>query len=284
VITLRDILLGVILPALTAGGVLFFTARWLGCAAGLALGYMAGHIALAGWPGWPHTTDQWLPYIAGLALAGEALSRRGSRPAAVWSSALLLIVATVVLTARPLIQFDWSPPQSALWVMAVSAALAGLFLSAQTNHQIRPSWVLTAVWTMTAGATALACAMGGSQKLGQFAGVLAAALAVCLAVNFGRPGAALSRGGLLTVVALWAGLLLNGHFYASVPIWAMVLIGMAPLGYSIPVLFRGRAATSRRQSVMILSTAAVFLLAAIVPMAIRFMRAMSADPAFDYEY
>ncbi|MBI4659868.1 MAG: hypothetical protein HY735_13590 [Verrucomicrobia bacterium] len=278
-ITSRDILLGLLLPGVATATLVLLTARWCGCAFGLAAGYALGHALIGGWPGWPPlTTEQWLVYLALLAAGADWVERRSHKALLQWGIRTVLVGLLLGLTLRPLIQQSWTVGQSFGWTAGSAVVLLALWRLSKRGGASEKPMVLLLSWILVVGATGMVCAMSGSQKLGQFGGTLTAALIGCALVAVWKPEAALDCGGWAVTVVVWIGLLLNGHFYASVPWWAGLLLGLAPLGMWIGTFLRAGSWKPWQKTALILGAVSVPLMAAMIPITVRFLRAMSAAP------
>lgn len=282
-IAARDILWGVLIPGLAAAGLAFFTAHRIGCVLALAAAYMMGQVAIGGWPGFlPNTTEQWLVWMAVAAAGVECLERRFTCPYLRWGIRSALVAALLGLTLKPLFQHSWSFGQSCAWTVGIAGGLLGLWrLSPGTKSE--PQAILPMLaWTLVVFATAAASALGGSLKLGQFAGALAAGLAACSILSLWQTDATLDKGGWGVLLILWGGLLCNSFFYASVPWWAALLIAISPASLALRPFIQTRIGRPWLGAVLSLTIVAVPLLAALIPMAVKFIRAMNAEPGSEY--
>jgi hypothetical protein len=237
----KDLLLGVAVPALVAaGGCASAWRAWRGAdsrAAGqafvpivLALAYAVGH---AGWRGWPPLpaleTTQWIFWLSLLAgVVGAIESGASWGPVARWSCRGLLVAALLGLMLRPLVAHSWSTGGAAArLVLVAAAALAAWALAAALPGRTTPSagWLVLCV---TAVGAALALALSGSLALGQLAGSLAAALGAAWVVSLLPGGQAVPGAGIAVPALVLGGLVLSGRFYSELPASSALLLAAAP--------------------------------------------------------
>ncbi|MFQ5749452.1 MAG: hypothetical protein ACE5H3_08355, partial [Planctomycetota bacterium] len=126
---LEPLLLGVLLPAVTAGALLLLLrARGSeGIIAGLVLlgAFSAGHAALFGWPPFPpRETLGWLPWLAILALLpGLAAAGGWNGAAARWLVRAVVLAALLAASLRPMFANYWSGGEAAFWLFLLGAGL-----------------------------------------------------------------------------------------------------------------------------------------------------------------
>jgi hypothetical protein len=240
-LTWNHLLLGVVLPAVVTGGVMLagwrlvrhrYSAResrsWAGPLA-VALGFIAGYLALFGWPGLPpHDAVDWLlPLAAPLAVAGTIDSYYRLPPPGRVLSIAVAAPTSFLLLAWPLLP---SPGQNALplhlllaTAIAVTLLVAVDALAARTSAG-RLSALLLAV--TAPAAVVLGCS--GSARLGLIATLLAATQVGAMGANIVLGRAGLGRGIVVVCGTLMAGLLWCGHLYANLQTCDAVLLAIAP--------------------------------------------------------
>lgn len=275
------ILAGIALPAGLSG--LLYGAGWrlwrrrpAGAAAwvppvALGVGFIAGFIALEGWPGLlPLEVAGWLPWLGlGALLAGVG---RVVRLPAAPVLRLAVAVAIPLLTLRPFIEHRWDGLAATLWVTGLAA---GLFMLGWGLDQLAARCpgvrVPLALWT-TVTAAAVCIAIAGSARLFQLTAILSAALAAALVASLLR-GNASQDGGSTVAFSLFGALLINGFFYLDdLPVAAALLLAAAPLG----------AWTARRGNGS--ARAALAAAAVLVPLATAVALTVAAMPDDPYGY
>jgi hypothetical protein len=281
-ISVPDVLLGLLLPALAAALLLLGLRRaaW-GPGAGAALavggGYVLAHLLQRGWRGFPpaEATDwPWPCAAAGALLGATALTRRGAAPLRV---ALRLLAggatAWLVLAAwRRGVEAD-----EARFTVGLLAAGAALAWSVLELRAARPGWFLPALLALTAAGAATAIGLSGSAKLALLAGGLCAVLtaaAVGAALRLAPP----SLEGLVPpcVLALLA-LGLAAHFYSELPARSAQLLAAAPCtSWLLAVALRERGRGPLASALLLLPAAALLALAAAL--------AHAASPSWDGVY
>jgi len=241
-------------------------------------GYLAGHIAAAGWPALPPAeATQWLFYfaLAGL-LAGaldtsvraSSLSRVG-----VWllSSAILL-----GLLLRIKIQSAWTAPQSILWLTALAAVTLVLTTSLLKIARPNAGAIFTLlVAAIVCGGTGIALVLSGSLLLGQLGFVLAAAVGVALLAAWFFREMPLATGAVPVIVLLLIGLWVSGYFYADLPALSAVLFALALV---LPAFFPSIDwnAAIPWKALLLRGSAVAF------PVAVGIFVAFRASPSLDY--
>ena len=230
----------------------------------LALGYFAGHWFVTGWPGFPPTdTTNWLPYFAlAEAVVGLVLLLVRRRPVR------LLIVGVVATAAmrllvQPKFRYVWSSTRG--WIIVVCLSLAVMLVAFAVGGLMRRSSLRfepPLLLLIVCGGTSAALLLSGSILLGQFAVVLAAAVAgaFVVAIRETITGEALALVFSLVLVAL----LVSGYFFAELPAASAILLAAAPCLALIPMKFVVRVALVS------------------LPVAIALFLAFRASPPLDY--
>ena len=229
-------LLGALLPAVAAGGVVGSLTRRVNpnaaWSAATALGFAIGYCATDGWPPFPpRESHHWL--VVGLlpaALVAEALppwGRAGRRGA--WLVRAALLLGWPPLLLQSYLKYNWSPAQAALWLTALAAVGGVLFSStAGASRQARGKPVVFALG-LVAAATGILLMLSGSATLGQLGLALACTLGGAWAAMLVRGGDP-PTVGLLATILLLMGLWANGYFYASLTPLRAACLCLAPLG------------------------------------------------------
>jgi hypothetical protein len=211
-----------------------------GGALAIATGYLAGHVAILGWPAWPPVEAVQRLFYCTLAVAVVSCVEGLVRRKRLWEGAFLLLAlgapAVVLLsTVR-----TWSWGESAVLVTGLGLAclalrknLAGLAVSPTAVNLSMP---LLAVLAGTAGVAL----QSGNALVGQLTLGLAFALAPVLAWAAIRPAFRLDSGTCAVIAIILPGLWLIGWFYGEMPKSSMVLLVSV-----LPVAWLTRQLTQR---------------------------------------
>ena len=204
--------------------------RRLGPAVGL--GYLIGHLAVAGTPRLPPIgSTQGMFYVALLASCGSAIAVRQEMATRARRVFALLVVATLLwLTLRPMVRYTWGVGESLAWLSVL--AVVGCFLWAAFNGlSQRVGGTTYAIgWLITYAGTGILLLISHTALLAQLSFVMAAVLAGLLLL------AALSRveGSWTSAVpmlfCIHGALLLAGTFYADLASYQAIALAVAPLG------------------------------------------------------
>ena len=203
--------------------------RW-GVAAGLCLGYLAGHVGLLGWPIFPAVEAShwvaWLAVAAGLLGLVEATWTMPARPS--WAVRGLFVAGFLAVLLRSKFEYGWTAFESAAWLgsLWVVLLLSWWNLEAQADRLSGPGWVVPL--GVVAAGWAVVQAFSGGASFAQLDGVLAATLLGALPTVGLRPGPSLSKGGPPVALSVLAGLGLAGYFYSEVPAASALLLTLAP--------------------------------------------------------
>jgi hypothetical protein len=211
-----------------------------------AVGFLAGSVALTGWPRWPPVEAmQRLFFVVALAAALAWFIDTGRRTLSLAVLRGVLTALQLVLLLQAPMQHSWSRGESAAW-------LAGLFLlglgmhwswgSSLAREGDRPDRLAGVVRILLLCGIAALLGMSGSARLAQLAGALtcgAGVVEVGSRVLGRRPW---SGGAALVLVTAALGLLLAGYFYAELATWPAILAVLSCLLLGVPL---GRSPASR---------------------------------------
>ncbi len=217
----------------------------------LAAAYAAGHFSIAAPTSFPPADSvQWLPYFA-LAGTAAACSARWIPTRAARLAALgLFSAAALRLLLAPKFRHAWSAEQGWLWVVGLSAlallSATGLTLAGRSSS--RPA-ELPLLMLFLATGTAAALALSGSLLLGQFAGILAAALLGAFPLLRRGEGRLDEAAAVFSLLHLC--LLAGGHVFSGLPAPGAVPLALAPLavaasGWLVKESSSSRAAPAAR--------------------------------------
>jgi hypothetical protein len=265
--SLRDILLGVLTPAVVALVVdrvaarrmLPSTTRGAGGAVAVVVGFLAGYWLLGLGPLAPTRDREWLPYAAPLALVPAALLRPPRWRALAWCAvvgvaAWLLVPAWDHLQpSRPVVAGLWSAYALLLaWGAAAAGGALRTSAAAATLDAPGPAagdaFNAHVVEYVLALSGALACgvpllALSGSLRFAQTAGAAMAALGG-LAASWQLSKARPAPGGVAGIYALLFGAIMLTAWvnsFSNIPGVSYWLLPTAPLAYGV---VRRRAAAT----------------------------------------
>lgn len=236
---LKTFLLGMALPAVVSGTVFLVAWRrhtplaggiWSGAIA-LSIGYVAGHIGVAGVPPFPPTEAMhWFVYLALAAMVLGLLEAFYQKSPAWlrWGLRLLLAGATMWLLLRPLFEYTWGPAKGIAWMAVLSVALVAFWAQLEALSERQPGVTFPLILLVVTAASGGILLVSGSALLGQLGGALTAAIAASWVVAWWTPKFSLSRGATPVVSVLLAGLWLNGYFYAETPLMSVLLMALSP--------------------------------------------------------
>ncbi|HSR66714.1 MAG TPA: hypothetical protein VLU25_02140 [Acidobacteriota bacterium] len=236
---LQHIILAIVVPiAVTAACVLVFRALAddrqaglrRGAALGLGLAFAVGHWIILDWPSFPPIdSTRWLAYLA-LAAALLGLVEGGPKlPSwAHWGLRLILAVGTVWLIGKPIFLNSMQGLQIVLAVVGFSLGLLVLWTEIDQLAARVAGVSVPLALTVLATATSFGLVVSHTASLGQLTGALAAGLGVLAALALLFPELKMNRGSSGVVANLLAGLWVSGYFYASLPLYTVLLLWLSP--------------------------------------------------------
>jgi hypothetical protein len=281
---IEQMLLGVVLPAAVALAVFVLARTWrrdslgrIGTVLAIGGGYLAGHLALRGWPPFPPAeSTQWLVFLVLLVTFLGAVDVTSRVPDWVrWAVRAAVSLAVPCLLLQPLVDHAWSPAVAMQWIsltaLAIFASWSFLDWLASRTHGA----TLPLVLLIVSVGTSLVLLFSGSASLGQLAGVLAATMGVSLLLAFLRPGFSLGHGAVPVAMVLLAGLWINGKFYAEVPTASAAMLILAPAA-----IWGVQAAVSKSSRPW--QEVAIRSVAVSIPVLLAVALALQAQPALTY--
>ncbi len=275
---IKQLLFGVVLPAIVAGGLFLFArkigtadtnsglSRWL-VAAALGVGYLAGYLGLEGVPPFPpRLGTEWLCYFALIGLICAAFWH-----ISLWGQRIVqavLVIAIPPLLLSSLFEHTWEGLERAIWQACLVVAIFGVWRVVQRSFTALPHGAGSPfVYFGVCGGTALVLALSGSLRLAQHGGVLVAVFAAIwlLTLLLRQDGArfVLPSNVSPVLTLLLIGLWMNGYFFAEVPAASALLLAVSPAGaqiYRIPAIERLGA---RRGGIVQIAASALPVLIAI---------------------
>ncbi len=245
---LEQILPAAVMAMTVAAGVCGFALYWgkerardaLGPLA-IGLAYLSGHLVITGWvPFPPADTTNWLPYFA---LAAAVLGASCTMlPTKAWARVLIFAVVSagaLRLLLKPKFQYGWSLGEGWLWVACLMCALVLLAVILDAlGRRTATAIEMPAFLLITCAGAFGALMLSGSMLLGQFAGVLGAAVFGSLV--FTARKVALGRGIVPVFSLLLVALLLSGYFFAELPAGSALLLAFASVLALVPIRMPNR--------------------------------------------
>ena len=238
-ITIKALVFGVFLPALVCITILVIAwrpwqnrektaiASW-GPAVGVAIGYLAGYLGLK-FSLQLNVSDglEWLGYGAALiAFFSQIDVSAGKR---VWIQTLIGLSFAIAFSTLLIVR-GWMAP-AWCWRLGFGSFMVVTWGLMETlaRRQCGASMPIILCLTTAAAANIIAIEI---TTFSQLAGVLAAAIAPCMAISWFRGQASLAHGPVLIFVLILSSLLLHSYFgYTSdtVPLASFVIVLLAPL-------------------------------------------------------
>ncbi len=225
-LTLRDIIFAVGLPAVWTGVVLLIAWRPWRVQGLPPSGFWSGPVALAGSFLWaflgasgppqfpPIQVTDWLPFIAVVAaVIGLADSTLEIPRGVKWATGCLCIALATWMLIRPLPAETHSQTTKLSWLAMRAIVWGGCWIAIERQAIKYTGSAIPRDLLIVTSATALVLVMSASKLLGLLAGSLAASLAVFVAVGY-FTSLSMARGSVLVLLTLLSGLLICGLFYA----------------------------------------------------------------------
>jgi hypothetical protein len=246
----KQLLLGLLLPAIAGGGILIFArslssnegtirnekkygglSGWL-IAAALSVGYIVGYLGLEGLPSFPpRLGTHWLWYLAIIGLIVGSFWHL-----AVWGPiaqvAISIIIPRLLLTS--IFKYTWGPIVGIIWWVCLAVVIFIFWHFVEQSFSALPSGASGPfVYFGVSGGTALILALSGSLRLAQHGGILvvlfAASWIVTLVLQRNRKRFVFPPGVSPVVTLLLAGVWMNGYFFAEVPAASAILLVISPV-------------------------------------------------------
>ena len=245
-LTLKQLFLGLFLPAVVSGGLLTFarslsskqdtmntekretgSSNWL-IAVALSVGYIVGYLGLEGLPPFPPRLGaHWLCYLAviGLIVGGFWHFSFSGRLIA----QIVLSIAIPRLLLNSTFKYTWGQLEGIIWWVCI-AAVVFIFWSLvqQSFTTLISDASVPFVYFGLSGGTALILALSGSLRLAQHGGILVALFLaswiITLALQREGKWQAFPSSASPVVTLLFAGIWMNGYFFEEVPTASAILL------------------------------------------------------------
>ncbi|MCG9132573.1 hypothetical protein J5I95_12915 [Candidatus Poribacteria bacterium] len=251
---LKQLILGLLLPAAVGGGILILAKsitskkestpkeglapEWL-VAVALSAGYIVGYLGLEGLPPFPPREGvHWLCYLAIIGLTSGAFCYSSLLGRLIAQIGLSIVIPRLLLNSA--FKYTWGPLEGIIWWACIAVAIFIFWHIVQQNFTILPTDASSLfVYFGLSGGTALILALSGSLRLAQHAGILVAIFAASWIITLvGQHSESkkqvFSISASPVVALIFAGIWMNGYFYEEVPAASAILLTialfLAPIG------------------------------------------------------
>lgn len=243
----KQLILGLLLPAVATGGILAF-ARFLtskaerkntrsgtgissGCfiAVALGAGYIVGYVGLEGLPPFPPREGvHWLCYFAVLGIILGCFWYLS-----LWGRVFVQVVLSIViprLLLNSVFKYTWGQFEGIIWWVCLAAAIFIFWhLVQQSFTTLISDASVPFVYFGLSGGTALILAVSGTLRLAQHGGILVALFAASWMMTLvlqrrSSNGSLFPLGASPVVALLLAGIWMNGYFFEEVPTASAILL------------------------------------------------------------
>ena len=254
----KQLILGLLLPAIVTGGILVFakalaskgegesTGRETGISSGwliavaLGAGYIVGYIGLEGLPPFPPREGvHWLCYLA---ILGVILGCFWNF--SLWGRLLAQVVLSIViprLLLNSVFKYTWGQLEGVIWWVCLAVVIFIFWNLVQQSFTLwfPPGASSPFVYFGLSGGTALVLAVSGTLRLAQHSGILVAIFAaswivVLVLQRHSSSWRVFPLSASPVVTLLLAGIWMNGYFFEEVPAASAVLLAislfLAPVG------------------------------------------------------
>jgi hypothetical protein len=247
-LTLKQLFLGLFLPAVVSGAALIFarslsskqdpintekrengSSDWL-IAAALSVGYIVGYLGLEGLPSFPPRLGvHWLCYLAVIGLIVGGFWNFSLWGRLIARVALAVIIPRLLLT--PTFKHTWGQFEGIIWWVCLAAMIFIFWNLVQQSFTTLISGAsVPFVYFGLSGGTALILALSGALRLAQHGGILVALFAVSWVIALVSQRRSDSNRYIFppsaspVVTLLLAGIWMNGYFFEEVPMASAILL------------------------------------------------------------
>ncbi len=247
-LTLKQLFLGLFLPAVVSGAVLIFarslsskqnaissekkenrSSNWL-IAVALSVGYIVGYLGLEGLPSFPPRLGaHWLFYLAIIGLIVGGFWNFPFWGRLITQVALAVIIPRLLLT--PTFKHTWGQLEGIIWWVCLAVAIfIFLNLVQQSFTTLISDASVSFVYFGLSGGTALILAFSGALRLAQHGGILVALFAVSWGIALVSQRRSDNNRYIFpssaspVVALLLAGIWMNGYFFEEVPTASAILL------------------------------------------------------------
>ena len=250
----KQLILGLLLPAVVGGGLFIFAkslaskierehkkdwfSGWL-VAVALGAGYSVGYIGLEGSPPFPPREGvHWLCYLAIIGLISGAFWYASRWGRLIGQIGLSIVIPRLLLNSA--FKYTWGPFEGIIWWVCLAVAIFIFWHIVQESFTILPVGGSSPfVYFGLSGGTALILAVSGSLRLAQHTGILVAIFAVSWIITLvgqrsDNKWQVFPLSASPVVAFVLAGIWMNGYFYEEVPavsaILLVIALFLAPVG------------------------------------------------------
>ena len=250
----KQLILGLLLPAVVGGGIFIFAkslaskkesehqkdwfSGWL-VAVALGAGYAVGYTGLEGLPPFPPREGvHWLCHLAIIGLISGAFWYTSRSGRLIVQIALSIVIPRLLLNSA--FKYTWGPFEGIIWWMCLAVAIFIFWHIIQQSFTILPAGGSSPfVYFGLSSGTALILALSGSLRLAQHAGVLVAIFVVSWIITLvvqrsDNKWHVFPLSASPVVALVLAGIWMNGYFYEEVPavsaILLVIALCLAPVG------------------------------------------------------
>ena len=243
----KQLILGLLLPAVVGGGIFIFAkslaskrarehkkdwfSGWL-VAVALGAGYAVGYIGLEGSPPFPPREGvHWLCYLAIIGPISGAFWHFPRRGHLIIQIALSIVIPRLLLNSA--FKYTWGPFEGIIWWVCLAVAIFIFWHIVQESFRILPAGGSSPfVYFGLSGGTALILALSGSLRLAQHSGILVAIFAASWIITLVGQRSddkwqVFPIGASPVVTLIFAGIWMNGYFYEEIPAVSAILLAIA---------------------------------------------------------
>ena len=246
---LKQLFLGLLLPAVVSGGILILarylsakhgavntdkrSSNWL-IAVALSAGYIVGYFGLEGFSVLPFPPRQGIHWLCCLAIIGFIVGCFWHL--APWGRLIAQIILSIAiprLLLNSTFRYTWGQLEGIIWWMGIAVAIFIFWHIVQQSFTLLPSGGSSPfVYFGISGGTALILSVSGSLRLAQHAGILVAVFAASWILTLvgqrsENKWQVFSISASPVVALLLSGIWMNGYFYEEVPAMSAILLAIA---------------------------------------------------------
>ena len=251
---LKQLILGLFLPAIVGGGILILAkslaskreseekkdwlSGWL-VAVALGAGYIVGYIGLEGLPPFPPREGvHWLCYLSIIGLISGSFWHFSRWGRLIVQIGLSIVIPRLLLNSA--FKYTWGPFEGIIWWAGIAVAIFIFWNMVQQSFTLLPAGSSSPfVYFGLSGGTALILAVSGTLRLAQHGGILVAIFAASWIITLvgqrsGNKWHVFPISVSPVVALLLSGIWMNSYFYEEVPaasaILLLISLFLAPIG------------------------------------------------------
>ncbi len=202
---------------------------WWGGALAIGLGYLVGHVVINHWPSMPPAnTDDYL-FVLAIAAAAVGLLESMRMPMWLrWCIRAVLAAAVSWFMLSNGFRSSHSAWVIAAWTAGPAAAIFVVWTLLERLAERRTGPSIPLALSLMIAVASFYFFKGGSGKVAQLAGLLAASLGGAALVTMMAPRVSIARGALAVAVPLYLALILYSWQYPK-PLGTPIILAAAPL-------------------------------------------------------